>query len=67
MSDNNGAVRVGVISYATFIENAVVLGDYSSKAELQVWLNNHNHNYYFIKRKIHRIGALNWYTYIINK
>ena len=41
VSDNKAAVRVGVISYATFIENAVVLGDYSGKAELQVWLNGH--------------------------
>lgn len=36
VSDNDGAVRVGVISYATFVENAVPLGDYDSKADLQV-------------------------------
>ena len=36
VSDNTGAVRVGVVSYATFIENAVELGDYQNKADLQV-------------------------------
>ena len=36
VSDNAGAVRVGVVNYATFVENDVELGDYQSKADLQV-------------------------------
>ena len=36
VSDDTGAVRVGVVNYATFVQNAVELGDYQSKADLQV-------------------------------
>ncbi|KAK2183576.1 hypothetical protein NP493_304g03007 [Ridgeia piscesae] len=35
VSDDTGAVRVGVVNYATFVQNAVELGDYQSKADLQ--------------------------------